>query len=332
MTMKLQTTYLGLTLKNPLMPGASPLADDLDMVRRLEDAGAAAIVMHSLFEEQILLQDEVYHRDVLSHRDTFAEAQSFLVEPEDFSLAPDQYLEQIRRIKECVGIPVIASLNGANPGAWTQTAKLMEEAGADALEMNYYDLPCGAGRTGRDVERTALEILRSVRRSVTIPVAMKISPFFSSLPHFAQKAAENGADGLVLFNRFYQPDIDIEELEAVPTLQLSHPGELRLRLRWIAILRDAAQISLAASGGIHTATDVIKAVLVGADAVQMVAVLLKRGPESLGAVLDDLTRWMNEHEYESIDQLRGSMSLSHCPDPAAFERANYLQILQGWKA
>lgn len=329
--MNLQTSYLGLSLKNPLMPGASPLVDDLDQVRRLEDAGAAAIVMHSLFEEQFRLEVQAYVSHVESHQNAFSEAGSFLTEPEDFTLTPDLYLEQIRRIKAAVEVPVIASLNGTTPGGWTAHARLMQEAGADALELNYYDLSCDPGRTGRHVEDEALKILRTVRRSVSIPVALKVSPFFSALPNFARKAAAEGAAGLVLFNRFYQPDLDIENLEVLPTLHLSHPSELRLRLRWLAILHGSVDLSLAATGGVHTVEDAIKALMAGADVVQMVAVLLKQGPEKLGLILHELDRWLEEHEYESLDQLRGSLSLKHCPDPAAFERANYLRILQGWK-
>ncbi len=329
--MNLATTYLGLPLKNPLMPGASPLTDDLDTVRRLEDAGAAAIVMHSLFEEQIELEERAVLQHVDRHEDSFSEAASFLAEPEDFTLSPDQYLAQLQRIKEAVAIPVIASLNGTSPGGWMDYARHMESAGADALELNYYDLPFDPAQTARQVESDALSILRSVRRSVSIPVALKVSPFFSSLPNFARRSAEAGATGMVLFNRFYQPDIDIENLEALPTLHLSNASELRLRLRWLAILHGSVEISLAASGGVHGAHDVIKALMAGADTVQMVSVLLKRGPEFLGTVLEDLVSWLDEHEYNSLDQLRGSMSLRNCPNPAALERANYMKILQGWR-
>lgn len=329
--MNLQTSYLGLTLKNPLMPGASPLVDDLDMVRRLEDAGAAAIVMHSLFEEQFSLEERASARHVEGFSNSFSEALSFLPESDDFVLSPDQYLEQLRRIREAVGIPVIASLNGLTPGGWAEFARNLESVGADAIELNFYDVPVNPAVSPREVESDALRILRIVRRSVALPVALKISPFFSSLPNFAQKAADAGANGLVVFNRFYQPDIDIENLEVLPTLQLSDRTELRLRLRWLAILHGIADLSLAASGGVHSAEDAIKALMAGADVVQMVSALLKRGPEFLGGVLQDLVRWLEEHEYASLEQLRGSMSLQHCPDPAAFERANYMRILQAWR-
>ncbi|MDD5199960.1 MAG: dihydroorotate dehydrogenase-like protein [Terrimicrobiaceae bacterium] len=329
--MNLSTNYLGLALKHPLMPGASPMVDNLDLVRRLEDAGAAAIVMHSLFEEQIDLEGRAYDRDVESYNDSFSEALSFLPEADEFALTPDQYLEQLRRVKAAVGVPVIGSLNGATLGGWTRYAGLMESAGADAIELNCYDLPSDPAETARTVEGDILEILRSVRRSVAIPVALKLSPFFSSLPNFARKAADAGAGGLVLFNRFYQPDIDIENLEVLPTLEFSTSSELRLRLRWLAILHGGLNASLAVSGGVHSSADAIKAIMAGADAVQMVSALLQHGPERLGDVLREMTRWLEDHEYESLDQLRGSMSLWHCPDPSAFERANYMRILQGWR-
>ena len=329
--MNLQTSYLGLTLKNPLMPGASPMVDDLDLVRRLEDAGAAAIVMHSLFEEQLLMEERAYTRHLEGCTNAFSEATSFLPEPDDFSLSSEQYLEQLRRIREAVDIPVIASLNGSTPGGWVEIAAKLEEAGADAVELNFYDIPVDASISAREVESDALQIVRSVRRRVSLPIALKISPFFSSLPNFARKAADSGANGLVVFNRFYQPDIDIENLEVLPTLSLSDSSELRMRLRWLAILFGIPGLSLGASGGVHTAEDTVKALMAGADAVQMVSVLLRRGPEWIGRVLQDVVRWLEEHEYESLDQLRGSMSLQNCPDPAAFERANYMRILQAWR-
>lgn len=329
--MNLQTSYLGLTLKNPLMPGASPLVDNLDLVRRLEDAGAAAIVMHSLFEEQIQLEERACTRHLEGCSNSFSEAMSFLSEPDDFALSPEQYLEQIRRIKEAVDLPVIASLNGVTPGGWVEFARHLQSAGADAIELNFYNIPVSPAVSPREVEADALRVVRTVRRSVDLPIALKISPFFSSLPHFAQKAADGGANGLVIFNRFYQPDIDIENLEVLPTLQLSDRSELRLRLRWLAILYGIADLSLAVSGGVQTGEDVIKSLMAGADTVQMVSALLKHGPERLGSVLQSLWRWMDEHEYASLEQLRGSMSLQHCPDPAAFERANYMRILQAWR-
>jgi dihydroorotate dehydrogenase (fumarate) len=328
--MDLTTHYLGLTLKNPLLPGASPLVDSLDSVRRLEDAGAAGIVMHSLFEEQIALEARAEMEDVDAHEFSFAEAATYLPAVDDFALGPDRYLEQIAKIKRAVGIPVIASLNGITPGGWTSYAKLMEEAGADALELNVYFLPTDPTRSSADVEAQVLEVTKLVVAAVQIPVAVKLSPFFSALPHFARQLHEAGARGLVLFNRFYQPDLDPEELEVKPTLQLSDPYELRLRLRWLAILSATTPGDLSASGGVHTGLDAIKAVMTGATTVQMVSILLRQGPGHLAEVLGFFERWLEEHDYESLAQLRGSLSLSTCPDPAAFERANYLKILQSW--
>jgi len=329
--MDLSTTYLGLRLPHPLMPGASPLVDNLDTVKRLEEAGAAAIVMHSLFEEQILQEQiaTIYHMEV--HAESFAEAVTTFPRPAEFALGPEQYLKQIERIKRTVTIPVIASLNGISAGGWVSYAQRMQDAGADALELNVYYLATDPQETSAAVEQRTLGILRAIKRTVTIPVAVKLSPFFSSLAHFAAELVGAGADGLVLFNRFYQPEIDIEQLEVVPRLELSSSSELLLRLRWLAILSDRVRTSLAASGGVHTATDALKAVMAGADAVQMVSALLRHGPGHLRTVLAEMTRWLEEHEYTSLQQARGSMSLARSPDPAAFERANYIRVLQGWR-
>jgi dihydroorotate dehydrogenase (fumarate) len=328
--MDLKTEYLGLKLKNPLLPGASPLVDSMDSVRQLEDAGAPGIVMHSLFEEQVVLEARTEARDVEAFENSFAEATTYLPAADEFALGPDRYLEQIGRIKAAVGVPVIASLNGITPGGWTYYAKLMEDAGADAVELNVYYLPTDPSRSSFDVESQMLETTKLVVRSVTIPVAVKLSPFFSALPHFARQLHEAGARGLVLFNRFYQPDLDPEELEVKPTLQLSDPYELRLRLRWLAILSATLAGDLSASGGVHTGRDAIKAVMAGATTVQMVSVLLRQGPGHFAEVLRFFEQWLDEHEYESLTQLRGSLNMRTCPDPAAFERANYLKILQSW--
>ena len=328
--MNLETTYLGLRLRSPLMPGASPLVDDLDQVRRLEDAGAGAIVMHSLFEEQIDLEElgTIHGMDV--HNESFAEALSYFPRPGDFRLGPHQYLEQIRRIKATVRVPVIASLNGTTATGWLRYARLIEEAGADALELNVYRIVSSFDETSTQVENQLIEIVASVRQQVRIPIAVKLSPFFSALPALARRLAEAGADGLVLFNRFYQLDLDIEALEVVPHLHLSDRSELLLRLRWLAILYGRLPLSLAATGGVHTATDVLKALMAGADGVQMVSVLLQYGVQHLAKLEADLVRWMKEHGYDSVAQLRGCLSLERCPDPAAFERANYMRILQTW--
>jgi dihydroorotate dehydrogenase (fumarate) len=328
--MNLSTTYLGFTLPHPLMPGASPLVDDLDTVRQLEDAGAAAIVMHSLFEEQITAEEEVAGR-LAAHGDSFAEALSYLPEVPAFALGPDRYLEQLRRIREAVAVPVIASLNGVTPAGWLEYARLMEQAGAHALELNVYHLATDPAESASAVEARVLDVLRAVRGAVRLPLAVKLSPFYSALAHLARELDTLGADGLVLFNRFYQPDIDPEALEVVPALQLSDSSELRLRLRWLAILHGRLRPTLAASGGVHTGLDALKAVLAGAHAVQMVSALLRHGPEHLAVVRAELARWLEEHEYDSLAQAQGSMSLLRCPDPAAFERANYLRVLQSWR-
>ena len=328
--MNLATTYLGLSLPHPLMPGASPLVDDLDMVRRLEDAGAAAIVMHSLFEEQIVAEEQAAAQ-VAGHGDSFGEALSYLPGSPPFALGPDRYLEQLRRIREAVAVPVIASLNGVTASGWLEYARLLEQAGAHALELNVYHVATDPTETAAAVEARVLDVLRAVRAAVRIPLAVKLSPFYSALGHLAQELDLLGADGLVLFNRFYQPDIDPEALEVVPALQLSDSSELRLRLRWLAILHGRVRLGLAASGGVHTGLDALKAVMAGAQAVQLVSALLRRGPEHLAVVRADLTHWLEEHEYESLAQARGSMSLLRCPDPAAFERANYLHVLQSWR-
>jgi dihydroorotate dehydrogenase (fumarate) len=328
--MDLTTTYLGLELPHPLMPGASPLVDDLGMVRRLEDAGAAAIVMHSLFEEQILVEQ---HEAFLfeSNAESHSEAVSYLPDPGMFALGPDEYLEQIQRIRSAVAVPVIASLNGTTPHSWIEYARLIEQAGAHALELNVYYLATEILETGEDVERRTLETVEAVKGSVSIPVAVKLSPFFSSFANFAKRLDQAGADGLVIFNRFYQPDIDVEALDVMPTLRFSTSAELLLRLRWLAILSGRIDASLAVTGGVHTAMDAIKAVMAGAHAVQMVCALLKRGPQHLTTVREEMEAWMEEHGYESLRQMQGSMSLVKSGNASALERANYMRVLQSWR-
>ncbi len=328
--MDLSTTYLGLELPHPFMPGASPLVDDLGMVRRLEDSGAAALVMHSLFEEQIMVeQREAFLFE--SNAESHAEAVSYLPDPGIFALGPDEYLEQIQRIRQAVSIPVIASLNGTTPHSWIEYARLIEQAGAHALELNVYYLATDADETGEEVERRTLETVEAVKGSISIPVAVKLSPFFSSFAHFAKRLDDAGADGLVIFNRFYQPDIDVEALDVLPTLRFSTSAELLLRLRWLAILSGRIDASLAVTGGVHTATDAIKAVMAGAHAVQMVCALLKRGPQHLATVREEMEAWMEEHGYESLRQMQGSMSLVKSGNPSALERANYMRVLQSWR-
>ncbi|QQR75270.1 MAG: dihydroorotate dehydrogenase-like protein [Holophagales bacterium] len=329
--MDLRTSYLGLELAHPLMPGASPLVDDLDTVRRLEDAGASAIVMHSLFEEQLTGEMLATHAAIDGQSDSFAEALSFLPSPSDFRLGPEEYLEQIRKVKQAVKVPVIASLNGTTLGGWLAYARMMEEAGADALELNVYQLATDPEETSQSIERRTLAMVRAVAGAVMIPVAVKLSPFYTSIANFATQIEEAGADGLVLFNRFYQPDVDIEELEVKTGLRLSDSSELLLRLRWLAILSGKLKASLAVTGGVHSAVDVIKAIMCGADTVQVVSALLRHGPYYLKFILDDLTRWLEEHEVDSLDEIRGNMSLERCPDPRQFERTNYMKVLSSWK-
>lgn len=328
--MDLTTTYLGLRLAHPLMPSASPLVDDLAVVRRLEDAGASAIVMHSLFEEQITQEGLAEQRVIEEHSESNAEALTYFPRASTFVLGPDTYLEQIRRIRAAVSVPVIASLNGTSAGGWIEYARLMQDAGAHALELNVYAIPTDPTDDAQAVEHRVIEAVRAVRGAITIPFAVKLSPFYSSLPHLMTRIAEAGADGAVLFNRFYQPDIDPERLEVARTLKLSDSTELLLRLRWLAILSWQTPLTLACSGGVHTATDAIKAMMAGARAVQMGSALLANGPERLRGILADVRAWLVEHEYESIAQLTGSMNHARCPDPAAYERGNYVRILQEW--
>jgi dihydroorotate dehydrogenase (fumarate) len=329
--MDLATTYLGFELPHPLMPGASPLVDDLDTVRRLEDAGAAAIVLHSLFEEQIE-DEELGTFAALEHpAESFAEAVSYFPRSAEFRLGPDEYLEQIRRIREAVAVPVIGSLNGTTAAGWLRYARQIEEAGAHALELNVYYVATDPEEASDTVERRVIDVARTVKQAVAIPVAVKLSPFYSSLARLARDLDRIGVDGLVLFNRFYQPDIDVEALEVVPRLHLSESFELLPRLRWLAILSGRVRPSLAVTGGVHTPLDAVKAVMAGAHAVQMVSGLLREGPALLGRVRDGLEAWLVEHEYESLRQMQGSMSLERCPDPAAFERANYTRVLQSWR-
>jgi dihydroorotate dehydrogenase (fumarate) len=329
--MDLSTNYLGLRLPHPLMPGASPLADSLDTVKRLEDAGAAAIVMRSLFEEQVQMEQGRTLYDIESHVNAFSEASSFFPRPAEFSLGPDAYLNQIRRIKQAVKVPVIASLNGITASGWLEYARLIEQAGADALELNVFYVATDAAEDAATVERRTIAIIHQVKRAIGIPIAVKLSPYFSSLAHFAAELEAAGTDALVLFNRFYQPDIDIEALEVRNELHLSDSSELLLRLRWLAILSAQRKLDLSVSGGVHTPTDAVKAVMAGARSVQVVSALLKNGPRHLVMLREGLARLVEERGYASLAQMYGCMNLSRCPDPAAFERGNYMRILQNWR-
>jgi dihydroorotate dehydrogenase (fumarate) len=329
--MDLSTTYLGFELPHPFMPGACPLADDLDAVRTLEDAGAPLVVLTSLFEEQIEREGRAATEALDHPKEQFAEALSYLPEPDGYRIGPEDYLDKIRRVRAAVSVPVVASLNGTTPGGWLDYARGIEAAGADAVELNLYRVPTDPERSGVELENESIETVRRLKAALHIPLAVKLSPFYSSLPHFARSLDRLGVDGLVLFNRFYQPDIDIEELEMVRRLRYSESSELPLRLRWTAILSGRVAASLAVTGGVHTAEDAIKAVMAGAHAVQLVSALLRHGPRYLSRLGDEVIRWMEEHEYESIAQMRGSMSLERCPDPAALIRANYMAILQNWR-
>ncbi len=328
--MNLETKYLGLNLQHPIVVGASPLADDIDQAKRFEDAGAAAIVMRSLFEEQIEGEISAVDAHIHRHADGYAEANTFFPDASVFVLGPDRYLKHVHKLRSSLGIPVIASLNGTSPGGWLRFAKEIEEAGAHALELNLYVVPTNPDDDAATLEHRAVEVVRQVRATIRIPFAVKLSPFYSSLPNFVRKLEAAGANGLVLFNRFYQPDIDPTMLEVRRSLRLSDFSELLLRLRWLAILSGQTNLYLAASGGVHVAIDAVKAIMTGAHTVQMVSSLLVNGPTRLTEVVNGIRSFLEENEYASIEQMRGNMNLSRCPDPSGYERANYAEILQSW--
>ena len=326
--MNLTTTYLGHKLRTPLVPSASPLSENLDNIKRMEDAGASAIVFHSLFEEQ-LRHDRLeldYH--LFQGTESFAEALNYFPEPSEFKVGPEAYVEHIAKAKAACGIPIIGSLNGSTFGGWQGYARQIEQAGADALELNIYSLETDPNLSSEDIEQSYLTILASVKAQVKIPVAVKLSPFFTNFARFARRLDEHGANGLVLFNRFYQPDIELETLEITPNVLLSTPMAMRLPMRWIAILHGRIGASLAATSGIHRATDALKMLMGGADVTMLCSVLLRRGIGHLAVIEREMQEWMEEHEYESIEQLKGSMSQKNCPDPSAFERAQYTRALQ----
>lgn len=331
--MKLETDYLGLKLKSPLVPSASPLSSDIDKVKRLEDAGASAIVMYSLFEEQITREREALGHFTELPSKSYAEALSFFPEPEKYhNLDAEEYLEQIRKIKDAVDLPVIPSLNGTSRGGWMDYAKKMEQAGADAIELNVYFIAANPEMTSSQVEQQYIDVLKAVKDSVNIPVSIKLGPFFSAFANMAKRLESAGADGLVLFNRFYQPDINLDTKEVSSTLELSTAFAKRLPLRWIAILRPELKCSLAASTGIHSAEDVIKMILVGADITMMASTLLIDGCDKIFTITEDLKFWMEENEYESVEEMKGAMSSASVGDASTFERANYIRILQSYKS
>lgn len=330
--MDLTTTYLGLTLRSPLVVGAAaPLTEDLSNLRRMEDAGAAAIVLHSLFEEQIRKERLELHHHLEFGTESFAEALTYFPEPEVFHVGTDAYLDHIRTAKEKVGIPIIASLNGFTTGGWTDYARQIKQAGADALELNIYSIPTDLDLTGAQVEAQYLEIVRSVKASVHIPVAVKLSPYFSNMANMAKQLTEAGANGLVLFNRFYQPDIDIDELEVRPHVLLSTPQDMRLPLRWIAILYGRVNADFAATSGIHKAQDVVRMMMVGAKVTMLVSVLLRHGIDYLRSIETELHQWLEENEYDSIQQMQGSMSQLKCPNPTEYERSQYMKAIQTYR-
>jgi len=329
--MDLSTTYLGIKLKNPLVAGAGPLSRDLDTLRHMEDAGISAAVLDSLFEEQIR-HDEGELDHYLTHgTESFAEALSYFPAAAEFKKGPEEYLEYIAKAKSRVSIPIIGSLNGVSAGGWMNYAKKMQEAGADAIELNLYYVATDPTLPGAEIEKMYVEAVRTVKAAVTIPVAIKLSPFFSNMAYTAKQISDAGADGLVLFNRFYQPDLDLDALSVVPSLVLSSPSEMRLPLRWIAILYGNMKADLAGSSGIHRSEDVIKTLMAGASCIQVCSALIVHGVKRATEILKGVEGWMTEHEYESVSQMVGSLSQKNCAEPAAFERANYMKVLQSYK-
>jgi dihydroorotate dehydrogenase (fumarate) len=329
--MDLTTTYMGINLKNPIVPSSSPLSYSLDGIRRLEDAGAAAVVMYSLFEEQIAQESQQLDHFLSYGTDSFAEALTYFPEQENYNVGPDKYLSLISQARGMVDIPLIGSLNGVSTGGWIEYAKRIQEAGADALELNIYYVSTNPAIAGTAVEQLYLDILKDVKASVSIPVAMKLSPFFSATANMAYRLAEAGADALVLFNRFYQPDLDIEELEVVPRVVLSKSRDLHIPLRWVAILYGRVSADLAITSGVHNHEDVLKGMMAGAKVTMMASELLRKGPDRITKILTRMNQWMEEHEYASVAQMQGSMSQQNVAEPAAFERANYMKVLQSWR-
>ncbi len=330
MSPDLTTEYLGLRLKHPVVPSASPLSNTVDGIRRLEDAGASAVVLHSLFEEQLVLESAQLDHYLSYFTEAFAEALDWFPDQAEYRVGPEEYLDKIRRAKESVAIPIIGSLNGITPGGWTSHARLIQEAGADALELNIYHIPTEPEQDGPYIEKLALDTLRAVRAEVTIPVAVKLSPFYSSISNICLRLAEAGADGLVLFNRFYQPDLDLASLEVVPNHTLSRSEDMRLPLRWTALLYGRVSADLAITRGVHTPEDVLKGLMAGAKVTMMASELLQQGTARLGQVVEGMGRWLEEREYASVEQMQGSMSQAKSGDPVAFERANYMRVLQSW--
>jgi dihydroorotate dehydrogenase (fumarate) len=330
--MNLTTRYLGFKLRTPFVPSASPLSEKIDNIKRMEDAGAPAVVFHSLFEEQVRRDHHELQYYLNQGTDSYAESLTYFPDRADFKVGPEAYLEHIAQAKAAVDIPIIGSLNGTTFGGWITYARQIEEAGADALELNIYSIPSDPEISGEDIETSYLTILASIKAQLKIPVAVKLSPFFTNFAQFARRADRNGADALVLFNRFYQPDIELETLEISPNVLLSTPMAMRLPMRWIAMLYGRIGANLAATSGIHRATDALKMLMAGADVTMLCSVLLRRGIEHIRVIEREMREWMEEHEYESVEQLKGSMSQKNCPDPSAFERAQYMRALATYPA
>ena len=327
----LSTTYLGLNLKNPLVASASPVSKNIDKARKLEEAGVSAIVMYSLFEEQIIHESLELDHYLTRGTDSFAEALTYLPDSGTYSVGPEKFLNQVNGLKKALSIPVIGSLNGVSKGGWTSYAKQIQDAGADALELNLYYIPTDPDLTAQELENAQVELVAQVKSVITIPLAVKLSPFITALPNFARRVVEAGANGLVLFNRFYQPDFDLEELEIVHNLDLSTSAELRLPLRWISILYGKVSADFALTSGVHTANDVLKSMMAGAKVAMMASNLLHNGEQVIPSMLNELGWWMESHEYKSIKQMQGSMSQKSVKEPAAFERANYMKVLNSFK-
>ncbi len=329
--MDLTTNYMGLMLKHPIVPSASPLSQDVNKIRKLEDAGASAVVLTSLFEEQIEQESRALDHYLSYGTHSFAEALSYFPEPQDYQIGPEEYLKLISEAKEAVDIPIIGSLNGISPSGWTRYAHLIEQAGADGLELNIYYIPTDPNLSSAEVEKMYFDVLRNVRETVDLPLAVKLSPYFSSTGNMALRLAHSGANALVLFNRFYQPDFDLEELEVTPQLQLSNSHELRLPLHWVAILHGRVPADFAITSGVHNHIDVLKSLMAGAKITMMASELLKNGLGRIKEILADIRNWMEENEYESVAQMQGSMSQLNVANPQAFERANYMKVLQSWR-
>jgi len=325
--MNLKTTYMGLRLRTPLVVSAMPLTDSVDNIKRMEDAGASAVVLFSLFEEQVRYERYELHWSTTQGTESYPEALSYFPDPHELVVGPEAYLQHIAKAKEAVTIPIIASLNGSTLSGWTTFARQVQQAGADALELNIYNIPTDPKLSGADIEHQYVEVVRAVRAEVTIPLAVKASPFFTNFANMAKRFAEAGANGLVLFNRFYQPDIELESLEVVPHVFYSTPMAMRLPLRWIAILHDRVNASLAATGGIHHGTDALKMLMAGADVTMLCSALFRHGIDHIRTIEEEMANWMREHEYDSVDQLKGSMSHKNAPDPSAFERAQYMRAV-----